>query len=52
LINALNAAIVAGTPANAKVRAAPAPIFLGADIQVTAIGGSPHRTPARPARPN
>lgn len=42
LVNALNAAIVAGVPNNARVRAQPAPGFVAADIQNTAIGGSPH----------
>jgi hypothetical protein len=46
LINAMNAAIVAGIPANPKVRAQPAPAFVAGDIQVTAIGGSPHPSPA------
>lgn len=46
LINNLNAAIVAGIPANAKVRAQPAPVFGAADIQDTALGGSPHPSAA------
>ncbi|MBB5867319.1 hypothetical protein F4553_000698 [Allocatelliglobosispora scoriae] len=46
LINAMNAAIIAGIPANAKVRAQAAPAFVAADIQVTAIGGSPHPSAA------
>ncbi len=50
LINRLNADIVAGIPANAKVRAQPAPIFLAADIQVTALGGSPHPSVAGHAK--
>ncbi|HEY0640392.1 MAG TPA: hypothetical protein VGD67_22405 [Pseudonocardiaceae bacterium] len=46
LVNNLNAAIVAGIPANRKVRAQAAPGFLAADIQNTAIGGSPHPSAA------
>lgn len=50
LVNNLNNAIIAGIPANPKVRTAAAPIFVGADIQVTAIGGSPHPSPAGHAK--
>lgn len=46
LVNALNAAITAGIPNNARVRAQPAPALMAADIQRTAIGGSPHPSAA------
>lgn len=46
LINDLNKAITAGIPINGKVRAAVAPIMLGADIQDTAVGGAPHPSAA------
>ena len=45
-INDLNAAIVKGIPNNAKVKTAASPIAVAADIQTTAIGGSPHPSAA------
>jgi hypothetical protein len=42
----LNAAVVAGVPANPKVAVGPAVVTLAADIQNTALGGSPHPSAA------
>jgi hypothetical protein len=46
LITALNNAIIAGLPANAKVGNVPGALTVAGDIQNTAIGGSPHPSAA------
>jgi hypothetical protein len=46
LITALNNAIIAGIPANAKVATQAGVLAVVADIQNTAIGGSPHPSAA------